>query len=214
MLIMIFDSNEIKKEPGYIKLYAEMLVQYENEYCENLQRGTPKWWDDYILQNVEIDDYHIYFICSCVLPRGQYNRVTDYKKVWGLNGIERGIYDNSYMSDSGIVYFGIVQAHGEMAFRSNTASTILLVKKEMDIVCENILEIFQNYEYDFKTMRGSENIMLKSVCELYENSILLRYNYIGEISLDIYGKNIEQTFSKIDISQYDNSEAEVVYRKP
>ena len=56
--------------------------------------------------------------------------------------------------------------------------------------------------------------MLKSVCELYENSILLRYNYIGEISLDIYGKNIEQTFSKIDISQYDNSEAEVVYRKP
>ena len=56
----------------------------------------------------------------------------------------------------------------------------------MDIVCENILEIFQNYEYDFKTMRGSENIMLKSVCELYENSILLRYNYIGEICAVFY----------------------------
>lgn len=211
---MRFESNRIKKEPGHVKLCAEMLVQFENKYCEDIQGGTPKWWDDYVLQNIKIEEYHIYFVCSCTLPKGQYNCVTDYKKVWGLNGLEQGIYDNTYINDSGKVYFGIVQTQGEEAFRSSVSTTILLVKKEFEIVCEDIFGIFQRYRYDFGFGNDSENIILTYVCGLYKDSILLRYNYMGEASLDIYGKNIEHIFPKLNISKYDDHEVEVVCRRP
>lgn len=52
------------------------------------------------------------------------------------------------------------------------------------------------------------------MCGLYKDSILLRYNYMGEISLDIYGKNIENIFPKLNTSKYDDHEVEVVCRRP
>lgn len=211
---MLFDVNGIIKEPGHVKLYAEMLVRYENEYSESLQQGTPKWWDDYLLQNIDIDNFNIIFICSCTVPRGQYNRVTDYKKVWNLNELERGIYDNAYMNDAGKVYFGIIQAQGELAFRSNTAATILLVKKEFEVVCEDIFQIFQKYRYDFSAVINSDDSIYSQVCGLYEDSILLRYNCTDETSLNIYGDNIERLFFNLDVSKFNNCEEDVVYRKP
>ena len=211
---MLFESYEIIKEPGRVKLYTEMLVQFENNCSENIQNGTPNWWVDYILQNINVEHYHIYFICSCTVPRGKYNRVTDYKKVWGLNKLERGIYDNTYLNNVGKVYFGIIRAQGESAFRSNAAATILLVKKECKILCEDIFEIFQKHQYDFDRFIDSNDLILAQVCELSKNSILLRYNCTGEINLNIYGESIEKLFSELDVSKYNNCEEEVVYRKP
>lgn len=173
---MLFDSYKIIIEPGHIKLYAEMLVQFENEHNENLQNGTPKWWDDYILQNIELEHYYMYFICSCTMPKGSYNRVTDYKQVWGLNGLEQGIFASTYMNNVGKVYFGIIKAEGQMAFRSNTAATILLVKKEYEIVCKDIFELFQKYQYDFRNVNDSENLTLAEVCKLNKDSVLLQYD--------------------------------------
>lgn len=210
---MLFDSNGIKKNKGHVKLYTEKIVQFENKYCENLQRGTPKWWDDYLLQNITIDDYRIYFICSCTLPNGQYNRMTDYKKVWGLNGLEQGIYDNTYKNDVGKVYFGIIQTQGEEAFRSNIASMIFLVKKEYEIDCDDIFRIFQKCRYDFRNVMNMEDGILVQICDLYKESILLQYNCTKEISLNIYGNNIEQLFSSLNINKYDNYEDDVIFRK-
>lgn len=210
---MLFDSYVIIKEPGHIELHTERLVQFKNKYSENIQNGTPKWWDEYVLQNIDVDDYHIYFICSCTVPEGKYNRITDYKKIWGLNGLDKGIYDNAYMNRAGKVYFGIFQAHGETAFRSSTASTILLTKKECKFVCKDIFELFKRYQYDFRNQIDSKDLMTQ-VCMLNKGSILLRYSCIGEISLNIYGENVEHQFSDMDVSKYNEREAEVIYRRP
>jgi len=56
--------------------------------------------------------------------------------------------------------------------------------------------------------------VLMQVSELYRNSILLKYECIRNVSLDVYGKNVEHLFSNVDLGHYNKCEDEVVWRRP
>lgn len=213
-MIMTFDSYEIIRKQGRVKLYTEMLVQYEHASDENLQTGTPQWWDNYLLCNIDIERYDIYFICTNTVPHGRYNCITDYKKVWGLNDLEEGIYDNTYINDYGKVYWGIAKTQGEDAFRSSIGSTILLVERDREISCVDIFKIFQKNRCDFRKPFDLEDLSLSQIYEMNPDTILLRYNCNSEISLNIYGTDVEDIFSTLNISEYNNQNEMTIYRKP
>lgn len=211
---MTFDSYEIIRKQDRVKLYTEMLIQYEHTDDEELQNGTPQWWDDYLLRNIDIEKYDIYFICTSTVSHGRHNCITDYKKVWGLNDLERGIYHNTYVNDCGKVYWGMIKTQGERAFRSSIGSTILLVEKDRKISCADIFSVFQKNRSDFRKPFALEDRSLLQIHEMDPNSILLRYNSCGEISLNIYGTNVTDIFAGFDISKFDSQNDTVIYRKP
>jgi len=213
---MIFDLYKKINNQASVKLYAEMIVQYEDEYSEATSVGTPKWWDDTFLKEIDIYKYDIYFICTSVLPHGTYNSVSDYKKIWGLNRIDRGIYDNTFLSDYGKVYFGIVKAYGESAFRSSVASTMLLVEKDEEILCDDIFELVRGGWLDAKSSAEVKDHMLRRICAINKCSYLLKYNYNDNygVSLCIYGEDANKLFSTIDVSEFIGKDECVVYRKP
>ncbi len=211
---MVFENFEIVERHNRIKIYSEMLVQFENIRNENIQNGTPQCWDDWFLRSIDIEDYNIYFICTHTVSHGRYNRITDYKKVWGLNELDYGIYDNAYINDYGKVYFGIIKAHGAGAFRSSTSSTLLLVKKNKSLSCEKIFEIFKKNKCDFRYTLDLEDLSLNQVFALDAENILLRYNCMEENSLLVFASDIEYLIAKFETEEYDAQNVKVVYRKP
>lgn len=200
----LFDSYKIETQPGHVRLSAEMTVQFEDASEEYIS-GTPKWWDDRILQALPIDRYRSLFICTQTVPSEKVSRISDYKQVWGLKSMPQGSFADTYTTDAGKVYFGIVEAE----FCSGMSETVLLFQKGHEVAHRDVFEVFKRCRYDFKR---SDDPALRQVCALAEGLILLRYD-IHKVSLDIYGKDIEPLFSGVDLMQYENREDEPIFKR-
>ena len=200
----LFDSYKIETQPGHVRMSAEMTVQFEDA-DEEFAPGTPKWWDDRILQALPTDRYRSLFICAQTVPREKVSRISDYKQVWGLKSMPQGDFADAYTTDAGKVYFGIVEAE----FCSGMSETVLLVEKGHEVAHRDVFEVFKHCRYDFKQ---SDDSALRQVCELAEGLILLRYD-IHKVSLDIYGKGVESLFSGVDLTQYENREDEPIFKR-
>lgn len=200
----LFDSYKIETQPGHVRLSAEMTVQFEDA-DEKFAPGTPKWWDDRIMQALPIDRYRSLFICTQTVPSEKVSRISDYKQVWGLKSMPQGSFADAYTTDAGKVYFGIAEAE----FSSGMSETVLLVQKGHEAAYRDVFEVFKRCRYDFKQ---SDDSALRQVCELAEGLILLRYD-IHKVSLDIYGKGVESLFSGVDLTQYENREDEPVFKR-
>ena len=98
-----FENYQVIKAPNCLKLSAEDLICFDRIGDEDFALGTPECWDSEFLKKVNIDQFDLYFIYTKTIPYGQYNRITDYKKIWGLNHLEKGEYDNSYENKRGKV---------------------------------------------------------------------------------------------------------------
>lgn len=200
----LFDSYKIETQPGHVRLSAEMTVQFEDASEEYIS-GTPKWWDDRILQAFPTDHYRSLFICTQTVPSEKVSRISDYKQVWGLKSMPQGSFADAYTTDAGKVYFGIVEAE----FCSGMSETVLLVEKGHEVAHRDVFEVFKRCRYEFKR---SDDSALRQVCALAEGLILLRYD-IHKVSLDIYGKDIEPLFSGVDLMQYENREDEPIFKR-
>lgn len=201
----LFDSYKIETQPGHVRLSAEMTVQFADASEEYIS-GTPKWWDDRILQAFPTDRYRSLFICTQTVPSERVSRISDYKQVWSLKNMPQGSFADAYTTDAGKVYFGIVEAE----FCSGMSETVLLVEKGHEVAHRDVFEVFKRCRYDFKQ---SDDSALRQVVELAEGLILLRYD-IHKVSLDIYGKGVEPLFSGIDLTQYENREDEPIFKRP
>lgn len=200
----LFDSYKIETQPGHVRLSAEMAVQFADA-SEEFTSGTPKWWDDRILQAFPTDRYRSLFICAQTVPNEKVSRISDYKQVWGLKNMPQGSFADAYMSDAGKVYFGIVEAE----FSSGMSETVLLVQIGHEVAHRDVFEVFKRCRYDFKQPDDSA---LRQVCELAEGLILLRYD-MHKVSLDAYGKGVEPLFSGVDLTQYENREDEPLFKR-
>ena len=200
----LFDSYKIETQPGHVRLSAEMTVQFADA-SEEFTSGTPKWWDDRILQAFPTDRYRSLFICTQTVPSENVSRISDYKQVWGLKSMPQGSFADAYTADAGKVYFGIVEAE----FSSGMSETVLLVENGHEVAHRDVFEVFKRCRYDFKQ---SDDSALRRVVELAEGLILLRYD-IHKVSLDVYGKGVEPLFSGVDLTQYENREDEPIFKR-
>lgn len=210
---MLFDLYKIEKCNNAVKIYAERLVQFDALGNEVISRGTPKWWDDCFVHTIDMKMYDIYFLCTHTITHGFYNRVTDYKKIWGLNKLEQGIYDNSYCNEVGKVYFGITKSQDPSAFHSDKASTILMIPSKGEIWGKEIFQILKINKYNFRVPPALGDEVLSEIQKMHKKSILLRYVCDGEISLTIYGDYAENIDFRNNIYKHKNQE-DVIYRKP
>lgn len=211
---MLFDSYEATINAKHMRLYAEMLVQFNSAQNESISFGTPKGWDELILHCVRIERYNIYYICADTLSKEKVNRITDYKQIWGLIGMQEGVFTGEYTNKTGKVYFGVAGEDSEAPLSSGISAMILLVRKENAFKGEDVFKIFKEHQYIFGEKSDESDQVLIQVSELYEDSILLRYDCMGQVSLDVYGGNVERLFSNVDFDYYNKSEDEAVWRRP
>lgn len=208
--MVVFHNYQAIREKNLLKLSAEALVQFEHINCEGYSIGTPQCWDNDFLQTIDVSAYSIFFICTNTVRHGFYNRLTDYKKVWGLNHISPGIFEGAYDNIKGRVYFGIVKANGEEGFKSNIAPTLMLTPKEQDISPVQVFDCFKKSKFDFTA--GEKTSVLVQLQASVPNSIILHYCAKGEISLSIYGCNAENLFPDACLSKWENTPTTAVYR--
>lgn len=198
--MITFYNYAIIKKINYVKLTADFCVEFEDINHEDYFLGTPECWDRSFLEKVDIEKFNLYFICSNTVAMNSYNKVTDWKKVWGLNDIPIGIYDNAYINESGKVYFGIVEDKASNHFGDPTSSTLLLLPQNVSILPDMIFEFFKENHFDFNNEK--DNCLLFQLQSLIPSSILLRY-FVGEnASVSIYGNNVESIFSEENVEQW------------
>lgn len=203
--IMIrFENYQVRKSRNYLKLSAEALLYFDRIGEEDYTMGVPESWNLEFLKKVNIDQFDLYFICTKTIPHGQYNRVTDYKRVWGLNHLEKGEYDNLYENKRGRVYFGIKKATGKDSFMQGISPVVLLLPSGSEIDFDELFNYFKNSEFDFEIEENED--VLFGIQRIFSESILLRYCVREEVSMSIYGRRAELFFSNEDAQRWEKTE--------
>lgn len=207
-----FDNYRLEKFNYGQKLYVDFFLDFQNqdEEPEHITIGTPKCWDESFLSRIKIDNFDIYFLCTCFVPHNRVNRITEYKRIWGLCNLSQGIYENTYDIDKGKIYFGIVKSNGENGFKSNTSPIMLLVPKTQDFSIDRLFDCFIEEKYNF--IDDLTQSFLMRINQIVPNSILLRYCVSPTISLSIYGKNMQNLFNEQDVLQWEHCDTVATYK--
>lgn len=122
MFVYLNETERVSKNK--ITFSAEAVLEVEAN--ETFEAPVPAIWDKQILGSVDIDQYDIYYICTHPRRTGQYNRITDFKRVWKLANLPEGIRDGAYDTDEGRIYWGVYKARGEAEFRKHLSPTMIL----------------------------------------------------------------------------------------
>lgn len=195
-----FNNYQVEKASNYIKLSAEVLLIFDKNGDEDFKFELPECWNLDFLERINIKQFDLYYIYTKTIPYGQYNRITDYKKIWGLNHLEKGEYDNSYNNERGRVYFGIKKDNGPKTLVQNTSSIVLLIPIGKLIDYDKLFNCFKNSQFDFETNDNGD--VLSNIQQLFLESFLLRYCLSGIVSMSIYGQNAESLFDSEDIKRW------------
>lgn len=78
----------------------------------------------------------------------------------------------------------------------------------------HLFRIFKKHQYIFREKSNESDRVLMQLSELYDGSIFLKYDCIGQVSLDVYGENVERLFANADFDSYNKHEDETVWRRP
>ncbi len=191
---MFIYLNEIElAADNMLTLRADSILEVEEN--ESFIVPYPTIWDDQILRSINIDEYDIYYICTHSCRFGQYNRVTDFKKVWKLENIPSGIKDGFYDVDEGRVYWGVYKTHGEKGFRMHLSSTtILSLRSSQSQDLDLIYKFWKEKRLGFNKPLSDQ--LINDLGLLVNDSYVLHYN--GSYStpiLKIYGSNANSVFA-------------------
>ena len=200
----------IYKEHQFYELTADSLLQFEHALDEDYRPGTPKCWDDTLIKRTPMDDFDVYHLCIHTVAHGAHNRITDYRKIWGLQNIAPGIYDGSYDCSRGRVYFGITKKPAATGFRLPTSSLMVLLPNGQTLDPERLFSLFRNRSFDFTDPHYRE--IFRDMQNLVPNALVLYYS-AEQPALSIWGCE-RDLFTMQDGEDWNASESPAVYRMP
>ena len=163
---------------------------------ESFDAPVPVIWDERILGGIDIDRYDIYYICTHARRTGQYNRVTDFKRIWKLANLPDGIWDGTYDTDEGRVYWGMYRARGEAEFRRHLSPTMLLsLRMEKPTEPDSLYALWKKYRIGFDDDLPEE--LVNELNPAANRRYILHYaNVISNPTLEIWGANADTIFSR------------------
>ena len=205
-----FCDYQIRKSSNKITLTANYFYDPSCSEPKSFVLGTPKCWDDAILDRLPINEYINYHIFSYVLRREKVTRITDYKKVWGLNRIKEGVFSNYYDTNRERIYFGVDISYGIEGFRTILSPTILLIPHDSCPASENIFNCFNKLQINFS--HEETELKINQIQQMIPNSIILHYAHHSGASLTIYGDNVDSIFDSRDCLIWEKSSSEQLCR--
>lgn len=163
---------------------------------ESFEASLPVIWDERILSSIDIGKYDIYYICTHPCRMGQYNSVTDFKKVWKLANLPEGIKDGAYDTDEGRIYWGVYKTRGEEGFRKHLSPTMILslhAAEPMDL--DALYCLWKKYHLGFGDALPEQ--LVSELNPTAKHRYIFHYaNVISSPVLQIWGPNAGSVFSR------------------
>lgn len=209
---MIICKYELRINSSSVTLSANASLLFDKPGSETINFGTPKCFDNTLIQRLAIEEFSIIHICSKFIAHGFYNSITDYKGIWNMIGLSRGEFDGSYITKKGKVYFGIKCGKGKTCFFSDTSAIMLLVPNELQINNEDIFQRFKKNKVDFSD-RAEINKTLHELVESCQGTLAIHYDVGGERAIDLFGIGCKTIFKEDDFKKWPTHDPELIYRK-
>ena len=209
---MIICKYELRKSPSCVTLSANASVLFDKPDSETILFGTPKCFDNTLVQRLAIEEFYIIHICGKFVACGFYNSITDYKGIWKMNGLSKGEFEGSYITQNGKVYFGIKRGEGKTCFFSDTSAIMLLVPKPLLLKNEDIFRFFKNNEVDFSD-RTEINKTLYQLVEFCNGALAIHYDVSGERAIALIGAGCDTIFTEDDFKNWPVIDPELICRK-
>lgn len=209
--MLVYDSYKLQKKANYIKVMADVSVEYVFSDNEVYVIGTPSCWDECILKRINISQYNMFHLCITTVHNGKYNRITDYKKIWGLNHLPIGEYENSYITEKGKVYYGSIHSSPQESFYADYSSLIILVPTIQFFDPNIVFQYLFVHNFDFVTMVDDK--ICDEIQKLVPGSIVLCFCSDDEISLSVFGAQMEDLFVMDDVKSWGRENTFPVFRR-
>ena len=194
-----YKNFQLKKEKDFVKISVDSFIELEKIEDEWLiSYKFPEFLEGLIKTKFPIKKYDVYNIYTVNVVN--YNRISDYKKIWKLGGFEaNGLYDNYYEGKNGRIYFGIIKGYTQFKCSVLMGNITIFISKEDSLPTEKIFNLFAKNQYDISLNKEKHILVLPDLQKLIKNSIVVHKIHADNISLNIYGNNIEQNFDMSDL---------------
>ena len=186
----IFEKTKIDFDEFSMKLTASYMLEFANQDDNIITVGYPNEWVDCInnIWKGNTTGYIAYKVYGKPMKHGTYNRITTYKKIWGLLNITKGNYDGFYDTFDERVYWGIkVLGDTDELLSTKEDFTVLIPRnKKHDVCC--IIDQLLKWKYCFPTI--TDCYILSLVQRAVPTSIIYRLSdWNSDIMLDVFLDN-------------------------
>jgi len=202
MKILYYDYK-ISAARSCVRLSAVRRIILDKD--ESVPAGTPKRFDEALLKAAPLSKLKKYYLCHETRLASSCNSVTEYKKIWGLQGIEKGLCDAAYTVSGKRFYVGIKEENDEGA-----VSNIKIYAPENVLDPAALCSLLEETGCDLLP-----NEYIEAFAEIAEGSpdiIILKYFSGCDCGVDVYTGKAEELFEALKDHHFPN-ESETVFRK-
>lgn len=185
-----YQIRDFKKSSMCLQISADYVIQFENENEEEIySMSLPKTWIDILQSKFPNQEYDVYKIFFKSLKKEIVNRITDYKKIWGLMKLNQGIKEDFCETTSHKIYFGIDKvnlldfSYGDQVIICKPKNTILDIDR-------TLLSVKAHYNGDVASLQAMAEEIIKNETDAF----LITWNVDDYINLTIHGA-VENRFS-------------------
>ena len=199
--MMTFQNTRIDIRENFVYLSAEPLIQYRDSRDESIRIVPPSSWTRLLYSNLHGKDYVCYLTYGICLPRGMCNRITDYKKVWGLLHLPKGDFDGDYNVGSNRVYFGVVKQTLQTYLDNPFQRTAIISPSGLTVQYQDVFNCFANCQYMFHNSfeEATTRDLFSKISRCIEPVFCVYYHgSLEKTHLLICGTGADSLFSKGD----------------
>lgn len=196
-------EHKITSMKSCVRLSAVRRVILDKD--ESVPAGTPKCFDEAILKAAPLSKLKKYYLCHEKLPESSCNTVTEHKKIWGLQGLTKGLCDAAYTVSGKRIYLGIKEETGEGA-----VGNIEIYAPENAFDPAAFCSLLKETGCDI-----SQNEYIEPFAEAVENDpdiFILKYFSGCDCGVDVYTGKATELFEALKDRKFPK-ESETLFRK-
>lgn len=196
-------NHKITLMKSCVRLSAVRRVILDKD--ESVPAGTPKCFDEAILNTLPLSKLKKYYLCHEKLPESSCNTVTEHKKIWGLQGLTKGLCEAAYTVSEKRIYLGIKEETGEGA-----VSNIEIFAPENAFDPAAFCSLLKEKGCDI-----SQNEYIEAFAEAVENDpgiFILKYFSGCDCGVDVYTGKATELFEALKDHKFPK-ESETLFRK-
>ncbi|MBQ9691866.1 MAG: hypothetical protein IJV70_01760 [Clostridia bacterium] len=202
MKILYYDYK-ISAARSCVRLSAVRRIILDKD--ESVPAGTPKCFDEALLKAAPLSKLKKYYLCHETHLASSCNSVTEYKKIWGLQGLTKGLCDAAYTVSGKRIYLGIKEENGEGA-----VSNIEIYAPENTFDPAAFCSLLKETWCDL-----SQNEYIEAFAEIAESSpdiFILKYFSGCDCGVDVYTGKATELFEALKDHTFPK-ESETFFRK-
>lgn len=201
----IYSDYKIDSLENCIKIHAVKKTILDKDV--SIPFGVPKSLNEAIFSIFDTSGLNKYYLFYKSLPENQCNVLTDYKKIWGLQNIEKGMCDTAYNSNGNRIYLGI---NSENRDNKNISNIQVLFPKDY-FIGESILELLKE-----KKSVLIQDMYIESFAKLTKNfpqMIILHYFSGASCGVYVYTQRAEDLVDNFKQYDYNSENGTIIFRR-